>query len=210
MIDETLYRETFSRLQASEKAKKEVLEKMKNTKKMRLPRVLRGGVIAAALIAALAVSAAAAAGGGLLEGVFHELTIIWSDGFHDVMVDEEGNEWNAYNVSAETELRDGRLILKAMGQEADITDELEKDGEAVRTFERDGFDLTVTVTGTVEEPYIFSSSSDTLGVVACENQDGAVSERVAGPEPGDIAAMTDGSEARGGEVYTFRIANKES
>ena len=59
MIDETLYRETFSRLQASEKAKKEVLEKMKNTKKMRLPRVLRGGVIAAALIAALAVSAAA-------------------------------------------------------------------------------------------------------------------------------------------------------
>lgn len=208
MFNETLYRETFSRLQASGEAKKEVLLKMQEKKNSRrLPKALRTSLIAAVLVAALAVTANAATGGTLLGEVFHELTIVWSDGFHDIMVDEEGNEWNAYNVGAETELRDGRLILKAMGQEEDITDDLEQNGEAVRTFEQDGFDLTVTVTGTVEEPYIYSSSSDSLGVVSYGSLDDALDARGTDLEPGESVIMTGGEDLEG--EITFGITNPQ-
>ena len=47
MMDERLYRETFSRLRASDEAKKEVLVKMNETKKMRRPwKALRAVALA--------------------------------------------------------------------------------------------------------------------------------------------------------------------
>ena len=49
MIDRKLYRETFSRLRASEEAKREVLLKMETVKqRKRTPKILRGAAIAAA------------------------------------------------------------------------------------------------------------------------------------------------------------------
>ena len=66
MMDERLYRETFSRLRASGEAKKEVLVKMNemNKKTMRRPVAL-----AAMLTLALAVSANAATNGELFENM---------------------------------------------------------------------------------------------------------------------------------------------
>ena len=68
MIDKRLYCETFSRLCASEEAKKEVFQMMNEKKQAkRLPRVLRAGAIAAVMTVVLAVSAGAAdlaSGGG--------------------------------------------------------------------------------------------------------------------------------------------------
>ena len=79
MIDEKLYRETFSRLRASDEAKKEVLVKMNemNGKKtLRRPlRALRAVALAAMLTLALAVSANAASNGAL----FENMRIIFQD-----------------------------------------------------------------------------------------------------------------------------------
>jgi len=60
MIDKDLYRETFSRLCASDEAKKEVFHMMEKQKKIRIPKLLRGAAIAAVMTMALAVTAAAA------------------------------------------------------------------------------------------------------------------------------------------------------
>ena len=61
MIDKRLYCETFSRLCASEEAKKEVFQMMNEKKNARrLPKLLRGAAIAAAMAMALAVTAGAA------------------------------------------------------------------------------------------------------------------------------------------------------
>lgn len=56
MIDKKLYCETFSRLHASEEAKKEVFQ-MTKKKGARIPKLLRGAAIAAAMTMALAVTA---------------------------------------------------------------------------------------------------------------------------------------------------------
>ena len=58
MIDKKLYCETFSRLHASEEAKKEVFQ-MTKKKGARIPKLLRGAAIAAAMTMALAVTAGA-------------------------------------------------------------------------------------------------------------------------------------------------------
>lgn len=81
MIDKRLYCETFSRLCASEEAKKEVFQMMNETKhRARLPGILRAGAIAAAMTMALAVTAGAVdlATGGML---FQSLREVWSDGY---------------------------------------------------------------------------------------------------------------------------------
>ena len=94
MIDRRLYCETFSRLCASEEAKKEVFQMMKEKKEAkRLPRVLRAGAIAAVMTVVLAVSAGAAdlASGGAL---FRNLREVWSDGYETryEAVDQDGNQ----------------------------------------------------------------------------------------------------------------------
>ena len=79
MIDKDLYRETFSRLCASDEAKKEVFHMMEKQKKIRIPKLLRGAAIAAVMTMALAVTAAAAnaaTDGMLLNGImFHILSM---------------------------------------------------------------------------------------------------------------------------------------
>lgn len=150
MIDQTLYRETFSRLTASGEVKKEVLMKMQeNNQKKRMGRLLRGTLIAAALAAALAVTANAASGGSLLDGIV--MTIVATNGIHQTVVDEAGNEFDMISIGGGTEIRDGRVILAAMGEEEDITDALEREGRFTRTYDAGGMEVTVNVTGTPED-----------------------------------------------------------
>lgn len=113
MIDEKLYRETFSRLHASGEAKKEVLLKMNEAKKTRRPlRALRVLALAAALTLALAVTANAASGGEL----FKTLRIIWQDGSTIMMEDEQGNYITVTtNGYTNAEVKDGKLKVEGVG-----------------------------------------------------------------------------------------------
>ena len=169
MIDETLYRETFSRLRASDEAKKEVLMNMSETKKtLRRPlRALRAVGMAAMLTLALAVSANAASGGELLEGIYQSFVITFTtpEGSEHVTVNVAGGVPESAleglvlpeHGSAFTEMRDGRLYLTAGGEETDITSALTEDGEYTARLD-DG--TTVTVQGTVENHMILSSAED--------------------------------------------------
>ncbi|MCI8399926.1 MAG: hypothetical protein HFF90_11095 [Oscillibacter sp.] len=150
MIDQKLYCETFSRLRASDEAKKEVLMKMQEKKNGKsLGKILRGTLIAAALTVALAVTVNAASGGSLLDGIV--MTIVATNGIHQTMVDGAGNEYDLISIGGGTEIRDGRVILMALGEEEDITDALEQDGKFTKTYDADGMEVTVNVTGTPKD-----------------------------------------------------------
>ena len=114
-------------------------------------------------------------------------------------VDEEGKEWNTYNMTAETELRDGRLILKAMTQEFDITDDLLDNGEAVHTFYKDDFDMTVTVTGTLEKHTISTSS-----------EVGSVSMVSEPKEPGEVYTTMTTVEGEDSDSDSTNIADESN
>jgi len=152
MIDEKLYRETFSRLRASDEAKKEVLVKMSemNEKKtVRRPwKALRAVAMAAMLTLALAVTANAASNGAL----FENLRIIWQDDSHIVMEDDGGNRVEVVGAFADAELRDGRLVLTVNDAEYDITEDIVENGAYSATVEYDdGSEVEVNVTGTLED-----------------------------------------------------------
>ncbi|MCI8812227.1 MAG: hypothetical protein HFG12_03165, partial [Oscillibacter sp.] len=133
MIDKRLYCETFSRLCASEEAKKEVFQMMNEKKQAkRLPRVLRAGAIAAVMTVVLAVSAGAAdlASGGAL---FRSLREVWSDGYETryEAVDRDGNQLMlSVSAGARIEKRDdGKvMVLCAAGEEVNITENMARDG----------------------------------------------------------------------------------
>ena len=99
MMDERLYRETFSRLRASDEAKKEVLVKMNemNQKTMRRPlKALRAVAMAAVLTLALAVTANAATNGEL----FENMRIIFQDDSHIVLENDAGERVEVTGVLA--------------------------------------------------------------------------------------------------------------
>lgn len=119
MINEKLYRETFSRLQASDEAKKEVLLKMNEMKKTRRPlKALCVLAMAAVLTLALAVTANAASNGEL----FKTLRIIWQDGSSIMMEDEQGNYITVTTGGYDkAEVRDGKLIVEGVEDTEDET-----------------------------------------------------------------------------------------
>lgn len=123
MIDRNLYCETFSRLRASKKAKREVLQMKKNSSK-RLPRVLRSAAIAAAMCMALAVTAGAvniATDGEL----FRQFTVIWSGEDSLVVLSDQGEQVEISVVpEGQVTVEEGRMILHVQGEEIDITDEI--------------------------------------------------------------------------------------
>lgn len=155
MIDQRLYCETFSRLCASEGAKKEVFQMVnerKHTK--RLPRILRMGAIAAAMTMALAVTAGAvdAATGGTF---FRSLREVWSDGYETryEAVDQEGNQiMLSVSEGAYIEKRDdGRvMVLCAAGEEMNITENMTVDGAYHFEKSTENNSVEVDVTGSVE------------------------------------------------------------
>lgn len=172
MIDEKLYRETFSRLQASDEAKKEVLLKMNETKKTRRPlKALRVLALAAALTLALAVTANAASNGGL----FQTLRIIWQDGSSIMMEDNLGNYITVTGVdTTKVEVRDGKLTADV----ADAESHYVKTGQFTME-SSDGTEVKINITeespvgvevDTVEGAiYSVNVASDTGAVSYSEN-----------------------------------------
>lgn len=161
MMDERLYRETFSRLRASGEAKKEVLVKMSemNEKRaMKRPwKALRAAALAAMLTLALAVTANAASNGAL----FENMRIIFQDDSRIVLENDAGERVEVTGVFADAELRDGKLILTVDNAEFDITAEIAENGVYTGTVKTaEGVDVGVTVTGTLEDCQIQLSSQD--------------------------------------------------
>ena len=129
MIDRRLYRETFSQLHASQRAKQEVFETMQQMKqKKRMPRFLRGAAIAAVMAMALAVTAGAV--NVATDGeFFRQFTIVLAEDDLYLAQDAQGN--TVAITLADGDLvseEDGRLILHVDGQDIDITDQLEAEG----------------------------------------------------------------------------------
>lgn len=161
MMDERLYRETFSRLRASGEAKKEVLVKMSemNGKKtLRRPlKALRAAAMAAMLTLALAVTANAASNGAL----FENLRIVWQSGSQIMLEDDQGNQLLVTGVYADAELRDGKLVLTVDSAEFDITKDIEENGAYSATVESaDGRAVDIRVTGSLEDWEIETSFED--------------------------------------------------
>lgn len=161
MIDERLYRDTFSRLHASGEAKEEVLLKMnemREKKTVRRPlKALRAAALAAMLTLALAVTANAASNGTL----FENLRIIWQDGSRIVLEDGTGTRVEVIGAYANAELRDGKLMLTLDDAAAiDITEDIVKNGSYTATVNRDGTEVNVTVTGSLEDWNIETSFED--------------------------------------------------
>lgn len=164
MIDENLYRETFSRLRASDEAKKEVLLKMsemKEKKTMKRPlKALRVLALAAVLTLALAVTANAASNGAL----FENLRIIWQDGSHIVMEDDDGNRVEVVGIYADAKIQNGRLVLTVNEENIDITDSIAESGSFSVTAKcDDGTEAEVSVTGTLEDWEVHTSMDGSDG-----------------------------------------------
>lgn len=123
-------------------------------RKSRLPKVLRTGAIAAAMAMALAVTAGAVnlATGGVF---FQTLRQVWTDGYvtQYECLDSDGNpvELSVTQGSTVHETEDGRLLLRAAGEEVDITEDLRDRGEARFEKALDQRTVQVTVTGTTED-----------------------------------------------------------
>lgn len=168
MIDKRLYCEIFSRLCASEEAKKEVFQMMNEKKQAkRLPRVLRAGAIAAVMTVVLAVSAGAAdlASGGAL---FRSLREVWSDGYETryEAVDQDGNQL-MFSVSAGARIEkrdDGKvMVLCAAGEEVDITENLAEDGTYHFEKSTENRTVEVDVAGSVESWELTETVTDSDG-----------------------------------------------
>lgn len=155
MMDERLYRETFSRLRASDEAKKEVLVKMNETKKTRRPwKALRAVALAAMLTLALAVTANAASNGML----FENLRVVWQNDSQIMLEDDQGNQVLVTGVYTNAELRDGKLMLTVDDEEYDITADMKENGVFSATVENaEGRAVDVSVTGSLEDWEICTS-----------------------------------------------------
>ncbi len=161
MMDERLYRETFSQLRASDKAKEEVFQ-MTNQKRKRFPKILRTAAMAAVTTLALAVTAGAvdlATGGFVLEN----LREVWSNGYETRYVanDADGNEYTLSALeTANVYLEDGCLIVDVLDEKTDITDEIEENGEYHYERSVGDLDISVTVTGTVDDWVMMQEIND--------------------------------------------------
>lgn len=187
MIDKDLYRETFSRLCASDEAKKEVFHMMEKQKKIRIPKLLRGAAIAAVMTMALAVTAAAAnaaTDGMLLNGImFHILSM---DENRMELMDDEGNRFSVTAVDGDlVREEDGRVYIQTDSGDVDITDSLLENGsytfecELNTAIENGGLErgaMEVKITGvpgdlTVSQKSVDGEGNVTVYAVAGEHRE---------------------------------------
>lgn len=191
MIDKRMYRETFSQLRASDQAKQEVLQSMREIKhRKRMPRVLRGAALAAAMMMALAVTAGAvnvATDGAL----FRQFTIVWTSGDQYLARDDQGNAVSITLVDGVVTEEDGRLILHVDGEDIDITEELETEGVYDYAYDmevvwedgsRETRTVTIEVTGTPENWTVTQDNGDGV-VYETAGGSGAAGNSVTVPEP---------------------------
>lgn len=190
MIDKRLYCETFSRLGASEEAKKEVFQMMEKTKKARrFPKVLRTAALAAMLTVALAVTANAASDGAL----FQQLRIVWTNGFETHLVgtasDGSAVAFTVTSTDPKVEEVDGRLLLHVLDEKVDITDELAENGVYHWTGEQEGKTVSVDVEGTLEN-WTISTQMEEDGVIYTVEEDGRTVVTEDGAEMGTAQKST--------------------
>lgn len=201
MIDKKLYCETFSRLHASEEAKKEVFQmKEKRQKHGRMPRLLRTAAIAAVMVCALAVTASAVnlATDGVL---FATLREVWSDGYETryEAVDEDGNVMDLTVVAGSTiTVEDGRMILHAVNEDIDITDEIAETGAYHREWAMERRTVTVDVSGTQEDWTLVEEVTDEYGNIYRST---FTSEDLAGGVDISIAAVGEDTDEDGAERF---------
>lgn len=197
MIDKKLYCETFSRLHASEKAKKEVFQMKEDKKRVRMPKLLRAAALAAAL--AMALAATAGAVNLATDGAFFQtLREVWTDGYetHYEAVDETGNvveitATQGCSVTAE----DGRMLLHVAGENIDITDGIESDGAYHYEKVMERRTIVADVTGTREDWTLVEEVTDgdgniyritvTSGDMAADIQTGTAAVREHTDENGE-------------------------
>lgn len=198
MIDKNLYRETFSQLHASDRAKQEVFQNMQEIKhRKHLLRVLRGAAIAAAMVMALAVTAGAvnvATDGAL----FRQFTIVLAEDNLYLAQDAQGNTVSITLADGDVVTEEaGRLILHVDGEDIDITDELEAEGvytyacdmEVVREDgSRETRTISIQVTGSPEQWTVTQDNGD--GII-CETTGGTGGASAAVTEPAENGAGGD-------------------
>lgn len=185
MIDQKLYRETFSQLHASQESKEEVIHMRKKTS-AKLPKLLRGAAMAAAMCMALAVTAGAvniATDGEL----FRQFTVIWSGENSLVAVSDQGEKVEITMVpEGQVTVENGRMILHARGGEIDITDEIETMGSYHCAYDMtvvhdDGSEevrtITLEVRGTLENWTLTQDNGDGTSYTT-SSEDAAGSETI--------------------------------
>lgn len=146
MFDADMYRELCSELHLSEQRLQEVIQMTEQQKKRLRRRPLRVGLVAAAICAALAVTASAA-NPELLEGIVMSIrSSVVVNEYREDMVTESGETITALRMpETAVEERDGRMFLTVDGEEVDITEDMERDGEYLWTFEDEGTKVQVEV-----------------------------------------------------------------
>ena len=185
MIDQKLYRETFSQLHASQESKEEVIHMRKKTS-AKLHKLLRGAAMAAAMCMALAVTAGAvniATDGEL----FRQFTVIWSGENSLVAVSDQGEKVEITMVpEGQVTVENGRMILHAQGGEIDITDEIETMGSYHCAYDMtvvhdDGSEevrtITLEVRGTLENWTLTQDNGDGTSYTT-SSEDAAGSETI--------------------------------
>lgn len=193
MIDEKLYRETFSRLQASGEAKKEVLLKMNEMKKTRRPlKALRVLVMAAVLTLALAVTANAASNGEL----FKTLRIIWQDGSSIMMEDGQGNQIMVTTSGyTNAEVRDGKLSVDvadagSSSMKTGYFTMVSSDGTEVQVNVAEESPVGVEVAAEGAVSYSVNAAGDPAEVSYSENAESVMAEDAAAKDTTSCTVVT--------------------
>lgn len=161
MIDKELYCETFSKLQASPEAKKEVLCNMK-------PKKIAWKTVAVAAVMTIALAATAAAANLATDGqLLQILQQVWSDGFETryEVTDESGNLITISAMeSASVTVKDGKMLLHAAGETVDVTEEMEQTGSYHFETSTQARKIVVDVTGSLEDWALTETVTDADGV----------------------------------------------
>ena len=152
MFDPRLYREACGELRAPQEKIEEIIAMTENHKSRKNRRPVRAVLAAAAAVAAMAIGVSAA-NPEVLEGItMHIASVLQVGQLRQDMTTAEGETVTTLEMpEARIEDRDGRAVLLVMGEEIDITDALEGEGQYTYTYADEGTELTILVEGTLED-----------------------------------------------------------
>ena len=148
-MDRRLYRDTFSKLHASQDRIQEVLSMTQemNTTQRRSRRVRRSVLLAAAIMASLCVCAGAAnaaTGGALAERITYCIgDMLQINDYKMVAQTNEGGQVIVYSTPVDVPKEDGRVLLHLGEETIDITQELKENN--AYTYEHTDGDTTIRV-----------------------------------------------------------------
>lgn len=152
MFDPRLYREACGELRAPQEKIEEIIAMTENHKSRKNRRPVRAVLVAAAAVAAMAIGVSAA-NPEVLEGItMHIASVLQVGQLRQDMTTAEGETVTTLEMpEARVEDRDGRAVLLVMGEEIDITDALEREGQYTYTYADEGTEFTILVEGTLED-----------------------------------------------------------